>query len=289
MWQLQQWRRYSTIAYFALAFAISWIAIILAVGIEGIPGEGVDIERHFAHVFLAMLAGPSIAGITMTALADGKDGLLSLWVRQRHVRVPTRWYGVALGTAPLLLLIILALLALFLSRDFVPAVLRAGDPLAVILLAVGGGLAAGMFEEIGWTGFATPHMDLCRRGIGASAFLGVVWMIWHLLGDYWGTSEYYGPWYALHVLGWFAALSAYRVLMTWVYSETESLFVAQLMHAAFTGGQVLLSPATLSPKQNLLWYGVFACALWLLVFIVKRMRDRQAALPVAPDLVRSAG
>jgi hypothetical protein len=55
------------------------------------------------------------------------------------------------------------------------------------------------------------------------------------------------------------------MLIAWAYRQTGSLLLAQLMHAGFTGGQVLLTP-TLSPSSSgLLWYAAFAAGLWLIV------------------------
>ena len=46
--------------------------------------------------------------------------------------------------------------------------------------------------------------------------------------------------------------------MTWVYAHARSLFLAQLLHASFTGGQLLLWPSRVSAVEGLLWYGGFA-------------------------------
>jgi len=59
-------------------------------------------------------------------------------------------------------------------------------------------------------------------------------------------------------------LPAYRILMTWVYARTQSLLLAALMHASYTGWLFVLSPAT-SSGQGLIWQAAFAAALWLVV------------------------
>ena len=65
---------------------------------------------------------------------------------------------------------------------------------------------------------------------------------------------------------WFLPLTAYRLLMTWVYSHTRSVLLGQLMHASYTGWLIVFTPDT--PKTDLLWEGIFAAALWILVGIV---------------------
>jgi hypothetical protein len=70
-----------------------------------------------------------------------------------------------------------------------------------------------------------------------------------------------------------AALTAYRVLMTWVYANTRSLPLAMLMHASYTGWLLVLYPAT-SSGQGLVWQFGFATALWLVVALIN-LRGRQ--------------
>jgi hypothetical protein len=59
-----------------------------------------------------------------------------------------------------------------------------------------------------------------------------------------------------------------RVLIAWVYSNTQSLLLAQLMHASSTGFLVILSPVHTSPAQETMWYAAYAAAVWIAVAIV---------------------
>ena len=59
-----------------------------------------------------------------------------------------------------------------------------------------------------------------------------------------------------------------RVLIVWVYSNTGSVLLAQLMHASSTASLVVLSPSCISPAQETLWYLVYAGVLWVAVVIV---------------------
>jgi hypothetical protein len=60
--------------------------------------------------------------------------------------------------------------------------------------------------------------------------------------------------------------------MTWVYSRTQSVFLAQLMHASYTGWLIVLSPAT--PNTDLLWEAIFAATLWIFVGILAMNQAR---------------
>ncbi len=59
-----------------------------------------------------------------------------------------------------------------------------------------------------------------------------------------------------------------RVLIVWVYSNTGSLLLAQLMHVSMTASLVVLDPVHLSPAQETLWYWVYAAVLWMVVVVV---------------------
>ena len=69
------------LSYFALTFAISWGGFVLVVGPGGFPGTGSQFDTLMAFVVLAMLAGPSVAGLLLTGLVDGKAGLRELLSR----------------------------------------------------------------------------------------------------------------------------------------------------------------------------------------------------------------
>src|SRR5512136_2923391 len=96
-------RRHSVWTYFALTFAISWGGVLLVIGGPGrITGTSGQFDALLPVVILALLAGPSTAGILMTGLTDGGKGLRGLLSRLLTWRVGTRWYAVALFAAPLL-------------------------------------------------------------------------------------------------------------------------------------------------------------------------------------------
>jgi membrane protease YdiL (CAAX protease family) len=252
------------LAYFAAAFSVSWLGVLLIAARTGLPAPVGVADRYRPVVFLAMLAGPSIASLGLTSWSRGVEGLRELMGRLLRWRVGARWYG-ALLIAPLALVLTLGILSLG-SAAYVPPILSGASPASVLVTALIAGLGAGFFEELGWTGFATPRL-LGRYGWRrAGLLLGVVWATWHGLPDSWGGIGYGSLW-SLHFLEWYVALGAFRMLMTWIYSHTGSVLVGILLHATFTGGQVLLWPPA-SAMQELVWYGLFASALWAVVAVV---------------------
>jgi cytochrome c-type biogenesis protein CcmH/NrfF len=64
--------------------------------------------------------------------------------------------------------------------------------------------------------------------------------------------------------------------MTWVYDHTESVPLAQLMHAMYTGTLVVVSPA-LGFTDAALWQLPFTLLLWLLVTTIYLAGRRKVA------------
>jgi len=248
--------RHPVLAYFVLVYAIAWAGILLVVQAFASRAEA-DGLNLVAIVGLPMLIAPGIAGITVTALVDGRAGLRALLSRMTRWRAAPRWYAVALATMPLLVLAILYTLALLISPAFAPT-------LSLFGLAA---LAVGFFEEIGWTGFAVPRLrsqwSLLAVGLG----VGMLWGLWHGVADYSIRGNALG-WFWPITFGLFVLpLTPWRVLMAWVYDNTKSGIVAQLMHFSYTGSLMLFVPS-LSRTDDALVYAALAAALWIGVAIL---------------------
>jgi hypothetical protein len=63
-------------------------------------------------------------------------------------------------------------------------------------------------------------------------------------------------------------MTAMRVLVVWVYVNTESLLLSQLLHASSSGFLAVLVPMTLAPAYDALFYAIYAVVLWLAVALV---------------------
>ena len=256
------------LSFYALAFAITWGGLIMVVGGPSeVLGSPELLGARFAFVMLAWLAGPSVASILMTGLVYGREGLRDLLTRVTRWRVGARWYAVALLSAPLLVTAVLFALSLS-SPEYLPTILTTSDKGSLLLQGIVGTLVGGIFEELGWTGFATPTLlKRMRYGVLATGLIvGVLWGVAHLPLYYWGASgDLSGSLLlvvvAANILAWFPP---YRVLMVWVYDRTESLLLAILMHASLTGSLVILG--SLAPGWPLFTFLlVFGAVLWVVV------------------------
>jgi membrane protease YdiL (CAAX protease family) len=249
--------RWPLLGYFVLAYGISWSGILGVLAFTGFDLANLR-PLDTGLIFVAMLLGPSTAGLAITALLDGRRGLRELVSSLARWRVSGRWYGVALLTMPVLLLSVLWPLSAV-DPAFAP---HFQWPLLAI------GLVTASFEEIGWTGFATPRL-LARHGtfIGG-LLLGLAWALWHALVDFRQNFDAQGvTWLVGFAILYVMALTAYRLLMTWVYAHTLSLLLAVLMHASYTGWLLALYPDT-SLWQGLAWQGIFAALLWVAVIVI---------------------
>jgi len=244
--------------YFVLTFAVSWLGAFAVAAPHLLRGEAIP---KFAGLmmFPAMLLGPSAVSILLTRLVDGSSGLRDLFSRMRRVHVPARWYATLL-IPPVLVLTVLSCMKTFVSPVFAPN---------RFFIGMGFGFVAGFFEEIGWMGFAFPKMRRPENALVPAILLGLLWGCWHIpVIDYLGTSTPHGSYWLPFFLAFTAALTAMRVLISWVYTNTSSVVLAQLLHAFSTGSLVVFSPPGASAAQESLWYAIYAAALWLLVAIV---------------------
>ena len=272
--------RHPLLGYFVLTFTITWGGFVLAVGPGGIPATKEEFTTLPLLAILAALVGPSVSGILLTGLLYGREGYRDLITRMRRLRVGARWYAVSLLTAPLLFTAVLLPLSLI-SPAFLPGIFASEAKASFVLMSIVVGLIVGIFEELGWTGFAVPTLLRMRYGVLSTGLIvGVLWGAWHLLGnDIWAsvaTSGRLPPALFAVVVGLVllvGQLPAYRVLMVWVYERTNgSLLLAMLMHASYSACTFIFGPVagTGAMSGASLWAYVIAsgAATWALVGVL---------------------
>lgn len=252
--------QYPVPAYFALAFAVSWGGLLTVVGPLGFIGATEPTGTQLPFVFVAMFAGPTLAGVVLTSLIDGRAGLRELRSRLLRWQVGARWYAVAVLAAPVPMVVTLFAL----SRTdpvFVPGIFASEDKASLLAFGVVAGLMTGFFEELGWTGFAVPRLRVRSGILTTGLVLGVLHGAWHFPLFSGGDVSGAVPWVVFVPGLLFTVLPAFRVLMVWVYDRTGSLLVAMLMHASLTASTLVLQP--LVTGVRLLTYNVaLAVALW---------------------------
>ena len=274
------------VTYYLITFLISWGGLVL---ISGGPNRITSRSTNtpFLPLYFITVAGPSIAGVLLIGLYHGRKGYRELLSRLIKWRVRVKWYAGALFIAPLTVFTTLLMLSLF-SPVFLPGIFSSGNnpvasmfglpgtnKISLLLFVAMIGLFNGFIEELGWTGFVTPNLRLKHNFIMAGFQLGMVWGLWHLLSNYMGSAVGAGafplPLYMAVIL--FSFLPPFRILMTWVYDHTRSLFIAILMHASLDIFWMLSMPNVLTGQQRVTWYITWAIVLWGVVAIVGIVRN----------------
>lgn len=186
-----------------------------------------------------------------------------------RIRAPLGWYAVLL-IPPALVLTVLICFERFVYAAFAPN---------TFLVGMAFGLVAGFLEEIGWMGYAFPKMRQTRSAVSAALMLGLLWSAWHLpVIDNLGTATPHGSYWLPYFLAFTAVIVGMRILIAWLYSNTNSVLLAQLMHASSTGSLVVFSPSHIKAAQEVLWYAVYASVVWITVGLVLVIYGRDLVL-----------
>ena len=266
-------RKHAVAAYFVLTFGISWGGFLFVVGPGGFANTSWQTDGRFPFAVLAMLAGPSVTGFLLTGIFDGKSGIREILRRLLIWRVGAGWYGVAVLPAPLLAAAVL--FALSLSSP----IFTASDKATVLLSGIAAGLTT-ILEELGWTGFAVPRLRRNHDVVTTGLIVGVMWGAWHFLQGLFISGTYSGalPLALFVPMNFFAAvaqLTAYRVLLVWVYDRTGSLLVVTLMHASLTASTIFIFTPLATGMSFLTYVWVLAVALWVVVGAVAAAHGEQ--------------
>jgi membrane protease YdiL (CAAX protease family) len=239
-------KRHPLIAFFVLAFALSWWPWILyAFGPSPTP--------------IASF-GPFLAALVVLAITQGKSGIGGLLRRMVRWRVGIRWYAVALLLPVGIALAATALNVLLGAQAPSPADLGGWTGLfstfAFVLLIPGAG---GTWEEPGWRGFALPSLQAGRSALVASLILGAVWALWHL--PLVVATGQMGGWDIVIILAW-------TLVLTWVYNGTGgSVLIVMLFHAMFNTVSVsFISPLAFSGADSVRQSWLLA-AVWCAVAV----------------------
>jgi membrane protease YdiL (CAAX protease family) len=183
---------------------------------------------------------PSSVAVLLVAVLHGKAGVRKLLRRLLMWRVGFGWWVavVLLSTLPLGAVG----LSIVFGGDAPDVTTTIPGAVVLFVLFIFPGSAGG--EELGWRGFALPHLQTVRSALDSSVVLGVAWGVWHLPLYLTGADirplSLFAPWVVLTV--------ATSVIYTWLYNGTGgSLLIVVLFHAA---SNVFLAVFVVDPFED---------------------------------------
>lgn len=267
-------------AYFMLAYLFSWSvgALLIAGYHDLLPVPG---AVHYLVSF-----GPALAAVTVTAVTSGRRGLAELLARV------TRWrtWWVLIGLLSPLVLAGLAVVANALwiaaPTERVPDLAALGQIPYLGDIGIGAALLLwiatfGLGEEIGWRGFAQPHLQQKQGLLRAALVIGLFWAGWHL------PAFFYKPNFIALGVGGFVGFAigvvAGAVLLAWLYNRSGgSILVVALWHAVFdfTTSTAVAEGAIAAITSTL----VMVWALAITVRIIWRHDQPVGASPVPANI-----
>jgi membrane protease YdiL (CAAX protease family) len=240
-----------------------------------------------AGVALTASLSASIAGIIVTALADGRAGLKLLSSRLRIWRV-----GIGYWLFALLFLVPAILLGSVLNPLF------NGDPLSfgntrpaveIVPMFVVFFVVAGLGQELGWTGFLLPRLQARHSALTSSVIRAVLWGLWHLPVLLFSTIDHaslagfpYPGWIAqkglavamgalflLFVLPW-------SIIYGWIFNSTGgSLLLVAVLHGSEVWIAYWMLSANIEPGNldNYWGYGALLVVIAMVIVIANGPRN----------------
>jgi len=276
----------SVLWFFVFAYAITGVGMCVNfLAFRRLPG-GTPINSQtlpwLPYAPYVLWAGPCLSGLLMSLFLYGLPGARRLASRLNPWSVGRAWPVLAVCLLLPLGVEVLTVGILAALGVAVPHLPWGELPHYLYGAVVGGGFVGpGLFEEIGWRGFALPHLQRRYSALVSSLIIGVVWAFWHF-----PNFPAYTP---TMVVALVAKVMALSLLFTWVYNSTGgSLFGVVLLHGAIIASTSLFDSrdAGVSLREDViagLLYAVIAVGLvWRYGAANLSWRDRVVAEPPNP-------
>ncbi len=206
--------RHPFLKFLVIVFIIA-VPIFILAGSNAIPA--------FQPLLLIIASYvPALAAVVITKMPEERPSF-----RQRIARWKIDWSWYFLGIIlPMLTWFAAALTAYFISG---PIQYLAGNAFLLPVIFI-----SNFGEEIGWRGYALPHLLNKHNPLRSSLYLGLIWVIFHA-PLYWQRP--------LEGLVFLAPILPISIILTWFFIGTNgSVLACTLFHAVFnTGSLILLS------------------------------------------------
>jgi membrane protease YdiL (CAAX protease family) len=240
------------------------------------------VEDALRSILPAVLGGPILPALLMTAIINGRAGVGRLLRRCVQWRVAPRWYLFVLVGFPALILLSVLVLpgAIAGVREPVPLLALSYLPAFIIIFLVGGPLV----EEPGWRGFALPRLEQRLGALRGTLLLGALWGLWHLplflfMPGYNGAGTgFFGV--SLAFVAFVLGSVALAVIFTWVFHRTGgSLLLTMLLHAS---ENTIIGAVFLTQLGYLSVYGLYLVLAAVIIIATRgRLSSQRFERPAA--------
>ena len=224
-------RRHDLELYLGLAFVISWAAWpLVALNPQSSP---------------LVPFGPLVAAVVASLVGGGMPALKRLLRQLGRWDCSPRWYAIAL-VGPGVVTMAAAATSVGLgsqpedgSADWS---VIAGSFASTLVIV-------GLFEEVGWRGYALPRLQRRLSPFVAAIVLGLIWGLWHLpelLSDPDGQRP---------AVPFLLFVVAQSVVLAWLYTATNAaLPIVIISHTATNTTAMLVLPRFVGPDYQLTWW-----------------------------------
>jgi membrane protease YdiL (CAAX protease family) len=269
-------QRYSIALFSILAFVLGAGTITLIVLNELPP-----------PLALASALSASIAGLIMTAVEDGREGLKLMLSRLLIWRV-----GVGYWLFAILFLVPVILLGALFNPLF------NGDPLslqemepafAILPTFIMFIIVAGLGQELGWTGYLLPRLQASYRAATAAIIRAAIVAIWHL-PIFILSMQYPAALEGFQYSGWIAQkgftaaimtgallfMLPWSIFITWMFNNTKgSLLLVAILHGSEIWVAYWMTSTGINPGNldNYWGYGAIMVLMASLIVIITSPQD----------------
>lgn len=207
-----------------------------------------------ANISILAVFTPSIVALVLTAIYNGKKGVIELFIKQTIRKTAFKWLLISLIGIPLLSsLAMLTSLEFDISRFHLRTTQLMPQVVVIILIALG--------EEYGWRGFLLPRLMKKFNLFYSSIILGLIWGFWHFPAYLIGT----GVPSQMNFIVFLLWVILGTLFIGWIYYYTKSVLTSILAHiSANAAFNYLFILPEFTGSMNTFWLFI----LYLLVLMV---------------------
>jgi len=240
--------------------------MLIAMGWSSFIGKASVKDSVLPMLYTFTLLGPSVAGLMMIAITEGKSGYKVFWKGLFSKGFVKQVIPIIIG--PTILLSVLIFLSSF-SDNYLSALFTVEKPFQTLAMSFSIGMIVGIFEEIGWTGYASRFLLEKYSVFKSGIVIGCVWGLWHMplfLNIARHALEVNRTLYLLILL--FSFLPAFRVLMVWLYDRAQSVFMVMMTHAGLSAAILFIPPENVEARSVIVYDTIFAIIIWIIVMLL---------------------